>query len=72
MPNTIPHPTRRTRRVRENSLLTRLCIGILGLFPMVTAALIPVVHNLAVAAMIAGVGAVTFMSLLPRGDRRQS
>ncbi|MDB5673071.1 MAG: hypothetical protein JWM65_53 [Sphingomonas bacterium] len=72
MPHTGPRPVRRARRVRESSLLTRLCIGILGLFPMVTAALMPLVHNLTVAAVMAGVGAVTFMSLLPRGDRRRS
>jgi hypothetical protein len=52
-------------------MLVRLCIGILGLFPMVTAALMAVVCSLQIAAIIAGVGAVTFMSLLPRGDGRR-
>lgn len=53
-------------------MLTRLCIGILGLFPMVTAALMTVVCSLPIAMVIAGAGAVTFMSLLPRGDGRRS
>jgi len=53
-------------------MLTRLCIGILSLFPMVTAALMTVVYSLPIAAIIAGVVAVTFMSLLPRGDGRRS
>lgn len=53
-------------------MLTRLCIGILGLFPMVTAALMSVVYSLPIAAIIAGAGAVTFMSFLPRGGGRRS
>jgi len=66
------HRARRARPDRGNSLLTRLCVGILGLFRMVTAALMPVVRNLTIAAVIAGLGAVTFMSILPRGDGRRS
>lgn len=53
-------------------MITRLCIGILGLFPMVTAAFMAAVHSILVALMLAGVGAATFMSLLPSGDRRRS
>ena len=53
-------------------MLTRLVIGILGLFPVVTAALMAVVYSLPIAAIMAGVGAVTFMSFLPRGSGRKS
>ena len=72
MLRTTPPLGRRSRRAGKTSLLTRLCIGIVGLFPMVTAAIMPLVHNLTIAAVIAGIGAVTFMSLLPREERRGS
>lgn len=47
----------------------RTYIGILGLFPMVTATVMAAVQNLTIAAVIAGLGAVTCLSLLPRGYR---
>lgn len=72
MPHTSPRNVYRTRANRQNPLLTRLCVGILGLFPMVTTALMAVVHSLSIAAIMAGVGAVTIMSFLPNGDGRRS
>ena len=50
-------------------MLNRLCIGLLGMFPMVTAALMTVVGSLPIAAVITAMGAVTFMSFLPRGGQ---
>jgi len=68
----MPHALHRPRANRQDPMLTRLCVGILGLFPMVTATLMAVVCSLPIAMIMAGVGAVTFMSFLPRGERRRS
>lgn len=68
----MPQAIHRTRANRQDPMLTRLCIGILGLFPMVTAALMAVVCSLPIAVIMAGVGAVTLMSFLPRGNSRRS
>lgn len=69
------HTSRRSARnagsVRQNPVLTRICIGVLGLLPVVTAALMTLVSSLPIAAVVAGLGAVTFMSLLPRGEGRR-
>ena len=70
MPQTSPRLVHNSQR--QDPMLTRLCIGILGLFPMVTATLMSVVCSLQIAVIIAGAGAVTFMSLLPRGEGRRS
>jgi len=71
MPHTSHHFVRRTQPAR-NPTLTRFCIGVLGLFPMVTGVLMTVVHNRPIAIVMAGLGAVTIMSLLPRGDGPKS
>lgn len=66
------HAIRRPSPAAQDPTLRRACIGILGLFPMITATLMQVVESLPVAAVIAGMGAVTIMALLPRPSRRRA
>lgn len=72
MPYTSHHFGQQPHSATHNPMLVRLCIGVLGLFPIVTLALMAVVYSLPIAIVMAGVGAVTVMSLLPRGDGRRS
>lgn len=66
-----PISPRKSYRLRNVSL-SRACIGVLGLFPMITASLVPIVGSLAIAAVVAALGAATFLALFPRGGQSRS
>jgi hypothetical protein len=55
--------------ISQDVSLTRACIGVLGLFPMITAVLVPALGSVAIAIVVAAIGAVTFMAMLPRRRR---
>lgn len=44
-------------------------VGALGLIPVITAVLTPVMGSVAIAMVVATVAGVTFIALLPRGGR---
>jgi len=71
MPHTSHHLAQPAHLAR-NHTLTRFCIGVLGLFSMVTGVLMTVVHSLPIGVVIATLGAATIMSLLPRGGGPRS
>ena len=55
--------------VSKDVSLTRACVGVLGLFPVITAVLVPALGSVAIAIVVAALGAVTFMAMLPRRRR---
>ena len=70
MPNLVRGRARTHAVLTQDVTLTRACIGILGLFPMIVAVLTPVLGSIPIAMVVAGAGAVTFMAMLPRRNRR--
>jgi hypothetical protein len=53
----------------HNPTLSRVCMGVIGLFPMITALLTPVMGSTPAAIVVAAIGGVTTMALLPRHGR---
>lgn len=54
----------------EDRATVRLCLGLLGLIPVLTVALSDLVGSVAVAIAISGILSVTLMGILPRNAYR--
>jgi hypothetical protein len=67
-------PRRLFDRVRASvlpdSAAARACLGVIGLFPMITGSLVSVFESTPAAIVVAAIGGVVSMALMPRPVRR--
>ncbi len=66
MLNSPRHPKRKAASTGEDRATFWLCLGLLGLIPILAVALSELVGSVQVAIAVAGVFSVTLMGIMPR------